>query len=229
MASLKADWQNFKQDVEKRRITRVVHFTTVTNLIGIIELGSLLSRTILEDLKKEIRYYQPIDILRIDGMRDYICLSIQHPNYHVFQAQQRRYSQEEWCVIVLDPQVLWWEHTKFAQSNAASTFAIGEGIGGSWECYQALFKGNVVRTNFYNSRTIQTRKHLKDCYPTDEQAEILVLDEVPFEFFKKVYFRSTMALFRAKQLIMTKIDSPLFEDVFKIFDLEDRLWEKERD
>jgi len=215
----KSNPERFKEEVARRQITRLVHFTPSINLLSIFEQGALLSCKQLKQLAVEYPklhlddYIEINDKLRLDRMEDHINLSVQHPNHWLFRRFREAWHNwcDSWCVISISPQCLSREGTLFSISNAPSGYSQRYGIDGSFEKFLSLFQDRVVTGNAYNQR-ILTRSGLADCHPTDVQAEVLVQERLLVREIQEVYFETDEELKRSKGAIsMTcSVDLPPF-------------------
>lgn len=204
----KSDRLLFEQEILNRKITRLVHFTTANNLFSIFEQGCLLSKVQLKNLSEERPdlyiedYFICNDSKRLDFLEDHINLSIEHPNYWLLKKfrQNTQSTIDIWCVLCLDPECLYFEDTLFSVGNAASSYSKRYGIGGSFDNFLALFQGKLQAGNAQSSRVF-VRGSRKDCYPTDDQAEVLVKDRVPVSMIKEVYFETEEGLRSCKGAI----------------------------
>jgi len=159
-----------KKYVEERKIKFLVHFTKEKNLVSILEDG-LVTRDILER-RGEVDFN---DAYRLDGTSA-ICLSIGFPNYKMFYSLRQADVNENWVVIVIHPSVLWELPAVFCVSNAASSPVTDVPID------QRM--GLPAFKRMYENRDGKTRSDLciPDHYPTDPQAEVLMLNGVPKKY-----------------------------------------------
>ena len=107
-----------KRQIEVRNITSLYHFTTIDNLDDIFDLG-LWSR---QKLDKNGLDYTYSDEYRMDGRLNRISTSISFPNCKMLYWKQKD-TLKKWCIIELDPKVLFQEDCLFIPCNAATTFA----------------------------------------------------------------------------------------------------------
>ncbi len=73
--------------IEKRKIKKLIHFTSVSNLESILKKG-LLSREMLEE--KNIKF-ECTDMQRYDGRKDCISLSIEYPNFKMLNFKKNNW------------------------------------------------------------------------------------------------------------------------------------------
>lgn len=73
--------------IEKRKIKKLIHFTSVSNLESILKKG-LLSREMLEE--KNIKF-ECTDMQRYDGKKDCISLSIEYPNFKMLNFKKNNW------------------------------------------------------------------------------------------------------------------------------------------
>lgn len=190
----KEDYQLIETEVVRRQITRLIHFTPSMNLISIFEQGAILSRHRLRQLSIEYPdlhlddYLVINDKLRLDGLEDFINLSIQHSNHYLmnkFKESCRSWC-DSWCVIAISPKYLYLKDTRFSIGNAASTASQRYGIDPSYEKFTAMFNEKVLGSG----QRVFTRNDMKNNYPTDVQAEVLVRGSLEIENIIEVFFET---------------------------------------
>ncbi|MCH1415894.1 MAG: DUF4433 domain-containing protein [Gammaproteobacteria bacterium] len=187
---------SIRKEIENRGIINLVHFTHWRNLKGIYTLKKIISRKkLLKErlIDREDILFKHNDNFRMEG-EQYINLSITHINRNLFKAFRSRSQNNasiNWCVIKLDKQLLSDTSLKclFSVTNAASATAKKYGIGTDLINFQNMFLNEINITNTFNSGTIY-RKSQKDNETTDNQAEVLVLGDIPINYIKKVCFES---------------------------------------
>jgi hypothetical protein len=155
-----------------RGVTRLCHFTKLKMLTHILTSneGILASASIRSDVKTVI------DINRYDGELDYVCCSIEYPNsWFLREAQQRDTDQifSDWVVLYIDLGILDNRDTKFCACNA------GKG------CGSHIFNNLGELKKLYSSPNIFRRyrtPRMLSCCPTDDQAEVLIKDNIPIKY-----------------------------------------------
>lgn len=201
MAEFKRDYKQFVAEIKKRNITCLVHFTETINLLSIVKEGHLLSRYRINEIDTESKdFIVQNDQIRLDTLQDYINLSIEFPNSFLFRRFRERQKEPfiNWCVLKIRPIYIYKVGTLFSISNAASSFSRNAGIAGDLKKFQELFSETLtISYPSGYSRTL-TRKHLKDCYPTDEQAEVLVKGEIPYSDVMQICFEDEESLISTK-------------------------------
>lgn len=219
---LKEDHILFQTEIRQRGIEHLIHFTPTINLLSIYEQGKLLSRALLEQFDIEqtdiFDYVEFTDEVRYDD-KSFINLSIQHPNTFLFRRFVEKTSKNmymKWCVIKIDPKFIYHKETKFSITNAANSYnKRNVGITGDLAKFKLMFNDNIRVVTSYNSRTL-TRNSLGSKFPTDEQAEVLVKDEIPTSGFMEICFNSEADLAETKAAMNDydtskfKVDSTLF-------------------
>ena len=195
---------SIRKEIENRGIINLLHFTHWRNLKGIYTLKKIISRKkLLEErlIDREDILFKHNDNFRMEG-EQYINLSITHINRNLFKAFRSRSQNNasiNWCVIKLDKQLLFDTSLKclFSVTNAASATAKKYGIGTDLIYFQNMFLNEINITNTFNGRTIY-RKSQKDNETTDNQAEVLVLGDIPINYIKEVCFESEEDLMTIK-------------------------------
>lgn len=169
----------------KRGIENLVHFTRMENLSMILQKG-LMSRKELSGLPAAER---PIfnDHERLDGHTEAVCLSISFTNYQMFYKYNQN-NPSAWCVLLLNPSILWDLDCAFCQANASSS-AISRTPIEERKSYNSLVQmfSNVENVPRDNSA-------IPAYYPTNPQAEVLVFDTIPINYIRGVHFKSIAAM-----------------------------------
>ena len=155
----------------QRGITRLCHFTPSRNLAHIASdpRGILASRHLEEG---EAVVFNPTDRVRLDGYPDHVCCSIQYPNAWYFKrAREKERLFSDWVVLLIDARYLWQTGALFCPRNAAAEQ--GGLVRGGVAAFDSLF-ADVVD----GFRTYRRGAGHPDFLPTDEQAEVLIPDEI---------------------------------------------------
>lgn len=191
----KDDFIKIKEEVDRRNIKNIVHFTPTINLMSIIEQQALISRAGIEDLDIEqfdvMDYVQFTDAIRYDD-KNYINLSITKPNKFLFRRFRERTSGDPsiiWCVLLINVEPLYWQDTKFSVTNAASRAAHNYGVNGEVDTFKKIFADELV-----TKQTIRRNKNWPENQTTDVQAEVLVKNRLPISCIEKVCFSDKESL-----------------------------------
>lgn len=187
----------------RRGVTRLVHFTPLNNLLGIIELGAIVARDRLQTLARErsgmflLDYIAFNDRLRLDHRTGHVNLSVQHPNTRLLRRFRAVCTCDVWCVLLVSPACLEAPGVLFAVGNAASRRVRQGGIAGGVAGFEAMFRDEQVSANQFQARRL-TRCGLDDNLPTDPQAEILFPGEIPLRLVDGIVFEDPLSLARAQ-------------------------------
>lgn len=193
---MKQDSIEFQKEIASRGIEHLIHFTPTINLLSIFEQGKLLSRALIErfdiDQTDIFDYIEFTDDIRFDD-KSYINLSIQHPNSFLFNRFRQKTADEShiyWCVLKIDKKYIYNADTLFSVTNAANSYnKRNVGVTGDINKFRMMFEDSLRIVTSYSARTI-TRNGLKDKYPTDEQAEVLVKNEISVSDILQVCFKN---------------------------------------
>ncbi len=202
--NLKPNHIEFQKEIEERGIEHLIHFTPTINLLSIFEQGKLLSRTLLEqfdiDQTDIFDYIEFTDDIRFDD-KSFINLSIQHPNSFLFNRFRQKTANEHhiyWCVLKIDKKYIYQADTLFSVTNAANSHnKRNVGVTGDIAKFRMLFANALQVVTSYNSRTV-SRNNLNAKYPTDEQAEVLVKNEIAISDILQVCFKDEKDLATGK-------------------------------
>jgi hypothetical protein len=201
---LKQNNTDFQKEISERGIEHLIHFTPTINLLSIFEQGKLLSRALLEKFDIEqtdiFDYVEFTDDIRFDD-KSFINLSIQHPNFFLFKRFREKTKNEihiNWCVLKIDKKYIYQNETLFSVTNAANSHNKRNiGVTGDINKFQMMFSNSLQIVTSYNNRTI-SRNGLKSKYPTDEQAEVLVKNEILISDILQVCFKDEKDLAAGK-------------------------------
>ncbi len=173
----KSNWKEFKTVLDENGINKLYHFTDRDNLESIIKNGGLLSWGDCEE--KGIKIAKPgggllsRDLDRRDNLQHYVRVSFttQHPMMFV-AMQDGRLSNP--VILEIDPEVIYWSESKYANVNATRT---GAHKGGSIDDFKMI-----------HFKSVKARKHFD--LPEEEQpffqAEVLVKHFIPIEYIKNI-------------------------------------------
>jgi hypothetical protein len=195
--SLKTDYKEFQQEIAKRGIEFLIHFTPTLNLYGIYEHQKLISRKTIKEADTEqidiIDYVKFPDSLRFDD-DSYINLSLSCPNTFLFSKFREKTKDDyliNWCVLKINPKLIYEEKTKFAVTNAASSAANNMGISTDLNKFKMMFAKNIPIPH-------GTRNNIQSKFPTNVQAEVLVKDFISLENVIEVCFQTENELSEAR-------------------------------
>jgi|SRR5690554_175666 len=202
--NFKPNYIEFQKEITDRGIEHLVHFTPTINLLSIFEQGKLLSRALLEqfdiDQTDIFDYIEFTDEIRFDD-KSFINLSIQHPNSFLFNRFRQKTANEHhiyWCVLKIDKKYIYQADTLFSVTNAANSHNKRNiRVTGDIAKFRMMFANSLQVVTSYNARTI-TRNNLKANYPTDEQAEVLVKNEIAISDILQVCFKDEKDLAQGK-------------------------------
>ncbi|CAM9220559.1 MULTISPECIES: DarT ssDNA thymidine ADP-ribosyltransferase family protein [Enterobacteriaceae] len=176
--------QTIQQIVEQRGIKRLIHFTQVENLASIMQHGIV---PIANAQQQQIR---PIvnDEYRWDGQRGASCLTITHPNHHMFYGLRVDNPRTDWVVLLIRPEVLWTLPCAFCSTNAANgtVSSIPLAQRQTPAAFSAMFDDTVNPPSRLNNR-------LHDFDTTDVQAEVLVFATISPQFIFAAAFNKQAA------------------------------------
>ena len=178
-SELSKSQKEIKKYVEGRKIKTLTHFTQYKNIENILAYG-LKTRSNLDELGMEYCFN---DGMRLDNRENSISLSISYPNYVMLW----KYSQKKHCVVLaLDPSILWEYDCAFCDVNAAAKKIRDTPL-------EDLRGVNALNRMFDNPENSDEKGYRKghaimECDPTDEQAEVLVLNGIPVDKIVEIHF-----------------------------------------
>lgn len=191
--------------LEQRQVDRLYHFTQAVNLLNIFTYG-LLPR---KNLEEENIYSSFNDDYRYDDCLDAVCMSIEFPNYRMFYKLRQDDPDVDWAVLRLDAQILCDFQCAYCWTNA-----------GDATMYNIPLKERIGKKAFlelYEDRPNYPKREelrIKDWYPTNPQAEVLVFGTIPITYIQNVYFQDKQILTRYKDDVPDSIDIGVNPTVF---------------
>ncbi len=166
----------------KRGVREVVHFTTISGLIGILAKGAVLSRARLEGDKYLEYVCRPNAPVRKDeAWLDYVSLSVSRINDWMFEHSERWQVKNDnpWVVLAFDPALLGDPGVVFATTNNIyPACRRAEGLVG----FEGLFAESVAGR--YGK--LHDREEKPRSWPTDRQAEVLYPGQVSCRYLLRV-------------------------------------------
>lgn len=154
--------------IQKRGVQHLVHFTRIRNLPGILKYG-LLSRP---ELASRGIDHTVNDLYRYDYLPA-VCLSVSFPNYKMFYGLRMDHPEEDWAVLRLKPELIDKKRCVFSHLNAAKRELANSPL----EPRMTLDALNGMFTD-HNGMPARSTLNIPDHFPTNPQAEILVLDPI---------------------------------------------------
>jgi hypothetical protein len=163
--------------LQQRGVTHLVHFTKAQNVPSILRSG-LLSRN---ELATRGLAHSINDPHRFDYVTNAICLSVSFPNYKMFYRLRLEHPEDDWVVLRLRPEIVANKRCAFSYANAA-TRSIAQTPIAERMTLAAL------EAMFADHEGMPPRETLRipDNYPTNPQAEVLVLDTIEPKFIADV-------------------------------------------
>lgn len=180
--------------IEERNITEVVHFTSNHGVVGVIDIGCVLSRRVLPEEKHLSYIAAPTSSSRAEAEEkfdkkedwlDYVNLSLSEINTNYFRFATRWHQNDSrwWAILSFDPEILTHEGVYFSTTNNIYPYVKrGQGCAG----LTALFDGRIKRKQNWCA----TRYGRSERLPTCEQAEVLYPERLLIQYLNKIYVKN---------------------------------------
>ncbi|AOF83933.1 hypothetical protein BSY239_851 [Hydrogenophaga sp. RAC07] len=151
----------------ERGIKNLLHFTRESNLNSILQRG-LVTRDVLA---KE-GYSSFNDNVRAD-YTNAVCLSIGFPNYKMWHGIKQDNVGVDWVIVAVSPSALWTLNCAYCTANAAlsSVASIPLMQRQSLSAFQEMYADIPGKE--------RVKLGIADSFPTNPQAEVLMLQGVP--------------------------------------------------
>lgn len=162
-----------------RNITSLFHFTSIKNLESIVTHG-FLGR---ESLKERVLEFTPSDQIRYEPILDGVCFSLSRPNHYM--AARKIVSGHE--MVLPELQGLDSLLTNYNFISSPGNFG-SPTLKRKIESWPEEFIGGQGLMNLFKSHATREKYSIPDFEPTDLQAEIIVVERLPWSFVENVYF-----------------------------------------
>ncbi|MBC3812752.1 DarT ssDNA thymidine ADP-ribosyltransferase family protein [Undibacterium aquatile] len=171
--------------VRLREIEEILHFTTNTGILGILDTRLLKARNRLNvDARLEYIFTPNARVRNRDAAwLDHVNLSVSKINtsFATYSGNWHRDTNIWWCVLSFSPEILIHDGVVFTTTNNIYTSVKrGQGSDG----FEAMFAQKIVQ---YNGKSIERDPNCPANHTTCEQAEILYPGELSTEFLRKIY------------------------------------------
>lgn len=176
---------SIEEIIRSRGITRVLHFTTTSGLLGILATWAVKSRARLPRNKYLEFIYKPnCEIRRDPDWLDYVNLSIQRINAIFFDiCANRWHADKEWCVLSFTPDILTHKGVVFATTNNSYT-GVRRGTGASG--LMTFYAARMGQCHCWDS-SFERPPGLAPNLPTCPQAEVLYPCELSLDFLNRIF------------------------------------------
>jgi hypothetical protein len=154
-----------KEEIQKRKITRLCHFTKSQKAVHILSSEDGIEA--VDFLDKSI--YDANDKLRLDRKKEFVNCSIQYPNHWYWnKVKDKTPLFKDWVILLINPELLLLQNTEFCEFNAATENGVH--IKKGYNTFKRLYD-DIVRGRSRSSNMLP-------CCPTDDQAEVLIYKSI---------------------------------------------------
>lgn len=203
-----------------RNVTSMFHFTSIKNLESIAANGFFGRET----LSAKNLNFTPSDEIRYEPILDGVCFSMSRPNYYM--AARKIMSGHEMVLLELHGlSDLLTSHNFVASPGNFGSPLLKRKI----ENWPEDFIGGQGLMNMFANSEIRKKYLVPDFEPTDPQAEIIMLESVPWRYVSKIYFPNSASYSVNDQLtkIIRKLPTGVLlhgqvRDVFPDIDWKDK-------
>lgn len=168
----------------KRGITEVVHFTTITNMIGILHTSLMCWSWVSENLDVDKVYGQNCPSRYRDAAWvNYVNLSVSRINHWMFRSSSGRWHPDAvWVILTYDVEILGHPGVVFTTTNNAYPECLrAERLAGFKHMFDDPVIGHAGRS--------WGRAGLPEHFTTDHCAEVLYPFSVGNEYLRRIYSR----------------------------------------
>lgn len=173
-------------EIARRGIESVVHFTTNRGVLGVLATRALKARRRLNDDEQLRHIFQANSATRKDvDWIDYVNLSVSRINPGFFSASGNWHRERDfwWCILDFDPHIMTHPGVFFTTTNNIYTGVLrGSGLAG----FDAMFLNQI---SHWNGRFVRRAPDAMDWQTTCVQAEVLYPGEVSTQYLNRVLVR----------------------------------------
>lgn len=175
--------------IQERGITEILHFTTNSGVLGILDSRFLKARQRLNEDARLEYIFTPNAAVRTRDVAwlDYVNLSISRINtwFATSSGKWHRPKGVWWCVLAFKPEILSHPGVYFTTTNNIySSVKRSRGDVG----LEAMFSENITQ---YSTNVVNRKANTPASFTTCEQAEVLYPGQVSTEFLQKIYVPSS--------------------------------------
>lgn len=171
--------------VFEKSISEILHFTTNSGVLGILDSKALKSRARLQTDERLEYIFQPNAANRDKDVAwlDYVNLSISRINGSFFSVSGNWHRNKNlwWCVLAFSPEILSHDGVVFTTTNNIYT---GVQRDTGTKGLKKLFAPSVTR---WVGNVVERPLEFPSSYTTCVQAEVLYPAKVATEFLRKIY------------------------------------------
>lgn len=168
--------------IRRREIAEILHFTTHTGLLGILDSRALVSRQRLAANKRlEFILKVNAEYRKDTSWLDYVNLSISRINSNFLSASRKWHPDVYWRVLAFDPVIITHEGVYFSTTN---NFYPSAKRGWGEQGIEALFEKEVLGRY---ATPIRRGNDVPNSWPTCVQAEVLYPGQVSTDYLRRIY------------------------------------------
>lgn len=174
--------------LRERKIRKLMHFTQLYNLDSILKEGLLP----INELESSNHRFVRNDNLRLDGLNDCTCVSIEYPNVRLLERFSQMIPGSKWVIIVLDANLLCNHKNHYSKYNAGSNEMRNVVKGSIYaDDFRDLY-AESFSVNLSSGIRCCTRRNIVEYsyLPTSEQAEILIEGKISVGDIRAIYFQN---------------------------------------
>ncbi|MCE3026713.1 DarT ssDNA thymidine ADP-ribosyltransferase family protein [Salinicola sp. DM10] len=181
------------EEIERRGVVEVLHFTTNRGIVGALASKALLSRCGLRKdqylehvlhLNSAIRPEDSALFDKSENWIDYVNLSVSEINRRFFDVSSRWHMDADvwWGILAFSSEIMAHEGVYFATTNNSYEHCLrNAGVEG----LELLFGASIPRKNSWRAQRLSRPLNL----PTCEQAEVLYPSKVSISYLRRIYVK----------------------------------------
>lgn len=198
--------KKIKDEVRKRKIEYLYHFTRYENIESILSRG-LLSREMLEMENISCNYN---DENRYDRCFDCVNTSVSFPDYKMLSKYRKAFKDADWVIFKIDAKVLYERECFFAKTNTTAKKQFTNKIKEHTDIksFKSLF-------NQIHEKGSRAAMGIDDNMPTNPQAEVFLLEGIDLSDICEIVFENKKLMEKFKREYSTDIELSVDINLFK--------------
>jgi hypothetical protein len=172
--------------VEARKIGKLVHYTRIENLFGILKYGLVpvdyQIRMGIQSVKTSIK---PKEWEKL-----YTSCTIEHPDSYELYKKNKKSGNAKWALVFIDSKVLYSGENNAYYFNRPARFHLRKNKVADFnnpEAFESMF-GKLINPG--GRRPFRRKNSLKSFYPTDPGAEVLIDGIIDNKFIDCICFET---------------------------------------
>ena len=171
--------------LESRKVNHLLHFTEVSNLKSILNIG-LTNREFLTENKID---FKKSDEIRLDYLERTVSLSIAYPNKKMLDFKKTYGNSSNYIVLEVSLNILYENDSNyvFMPGNAARTDLKNDAMR-----FPEKYVGLTGLSRMFPPKRYRNNRNIMASIPLDIQAEIMFFNDIKPEKIQRIHFEKSL-------------------------------------